>query len=48
MEPAGNGKGEIRRRCAIALPTTTAPGPDGKPISRGEMPMALPVSGGFM
>jgi hypothetical protein len=53
MEPAGNEKGEIRRRCGSPLPTTTAPEPDGELISRGEMalPFALsmiPVSGGFM
>ena len=47
MEPAGNEKREIRRRCATPLSTTTAPEPDGKLTSRGEMVLEMvPVSGG--
>ena len=53
MEPAGNEKREIRRRCATPLSTTTAPEPDGEPISRGGDGFAfalsmIPVLGSFM
>ena len=43
----GERKGGIRRRCASPLLTTTAPEPDGKLTSRGEMVLEMvPVSGG--